>query len=116
MRRTPGCGKISEAVSAEGQGPREGPGRRLTSEVAPLGEGYAQVAVLPAEAVGEEGREGGCMLPQELPRALGQLLQRQWDMWASVRRLRDEARGAHLGTHSPPLNRPPSSPTSVQHF
>lgn len=47
---------------------------RLTSEVALLGEGDPQVAVLPAEAVSEEGREGDRVLPQELPPP-GQLLQ-----------------------------------------
>lgn len=67
---------------AGGQGGRR-TGRGLTSEVALLGEGDPQVAVLPAEAVGEEGREGGPVLPQELSPP-GQPLQcRAEEMWAS---------------------------------
>lgn len=52
------------------------PKRSLTPEVALLCERDPQVTVLPAKAVCEEGREGSCMLLQELePR--GQPLQRQ---------------------------------------
>lgn len=53
---------------SRGTGAQRGPGGRLTSEVAPLGEGDPQVAVAPAEAVSEEGGEGGGALPQEQPR------------------------------------------------
>lgn len=74
LRRILGRKEISETASTERQKPRKGPGRRLTSEVALLCEGDPQVAVLPAEAVSEEGREGGRVLPQELPPP-GQLLQ-----------------------------------------
>lgn len=64
------------------QGDR-GPGRELTSEVALLGEGDPQVAMLPAKAVSEEGGEGGRVLPQELSPP-GQLLQCQAEeTWAS---------------------------------
>ena len=74
LRRIPSHKEISEAASTEGEKPREGSGRRLTSEVALLCEGNPQVAVWPAEAVSEESREGGRVLPQELPPP-GQLLQ-----------------------------------------
>lgn len=59
-----------------GTGAQRGPRRRLTSEVALLSEGDPQVAVVAAKAVSEEGREGGRVLPQELPPP-GQLLQGQ---------------------------------------
>lgn len=86
-----------------------GPGWRLTSEVALLSERDPQVVVLPAEAVCEEGGEGGHVLPQELPPPR-QLLQGQgrgnhgagsWDRGGRRRPTWGELRGPEMNSPSP---------------
>lgn len=93
-------------ISAEEQERREGRGRGLTSEVALLGEGDPQVAVVAAKAVGEEGREGGRVLPQELPPP-GQLLQGQvrseWRTLAGVEPGESTSGKPSSGTSSLPI-------------
>lgn len=89
-------------ILAEDWERKEGWGRRLTSEVALLGEGDPQVAVVAAKAVGEEGGEGGRMLPQELPPP-GQLLQGQ---------VRSEWRKLAGGEPGEPARGKPTSGTS----
>lgn len=96
-------GHCSTGTGVQRGPPRGGAGGRLTSEVAPLGEGDPQVAVAPAEAVGEEGGEGGGALPQEWPRP-GRHLQ-----WGG----RNHGLGGRRG-ESPPLGHdPPSTSPSL---
>lgn len=95
---------------SRGTGVQRRPGGQLTSEVASLSEGDPQVAVAPAEAVGEEGGEGGRALPQERPRP-GRHLQwggRNHGLGAGVGR-------AHLRDTTPTRQPPPPSPLTPAH-